>query len=103
MKNLTKSGILGCYSKLKSVCFILFLILESYLSNRSFEIKYLDISHTDKIILSLEVYKEVFLLCTADLPENELTYITSFADDTAILSVHNDPVQATITQIYNRV
>lgn len=38
----------------------------------------------------------LYVLYTADLTENELTHILIFADYTAVLSGHNDPVQASV-------
>lgn len=76
-----------------------FKILKSYLSDRSFQIKYQDILTSFYEIKSGVPQGSVlgpflYILFTADLPCDPNTTVATFADDTAILSSHFDPVVA---------
>lgn len=73
-----------------------YTIIKSYLSNRYFTVKQGE--HTT----SLNTIKSgvpqgsvlgpvLYLLFTADLPVNDLSTVATYADDTAILSSHEDP------------
>lgn len=78
-----------------------FHILKSYLSDRTFQIKY---QNTITNLYPIEsgipqgsvLGPFLYVLYTSDLPETQHTQIATFADDTAILSVHPDPGQASL-------
>jgi hypothetical protein len=76
-----------------------FSTLKSYLSNRTFQIKY-ENNLTNLYPIESGIPQGsvlgpfLYVLYTADLPESEHTMVATFADDTAILSVHDDPALA---------
>lgn len=78
-----------------------FPILKSYLSNRTFQIKHQN-NITDLYPIESGIPQGsvlgpfLYILYTADIPDSEHTMIATFADDTAILSVHDDPAQASV-------
>jgi hypothetical protein len=77
----------------------LFPILNSYLTDRTFQIKYQDIL-TDLHPIESGIPQGsvlgpfLYILYTSDLPQGAFSEVATFADDTAILSVHQDPAQA---------
>ena len=79
-------------------------ILESYLSNRKFRVKYVDHTTNDFEILAGVPQGSVlgptlYLIYTADIPQSDLIITSTFADDTALLSTHSNPVIA--SQVLN--
>jgi hypothetical protein len=77
----------------------IYSILKSYLTDRHFYVKLQDASTTLYPILSgvsqgsvLEPIR--YLIYTADIPTTRVTKMATFADDTAILASHADPVSA---------
>ena len=74
-------------------------ILESYLSNRKFRVRY-----GDSITSSYPIHAGVpqgsvlgptlYLIYTADIPQNDQIITSTFADDTALLSSHTNPIVA---------
>lgn len=79
--------------------FTFFNILKSFLSNRSFVVKFQ--SGQSKLYPILAGVPQgsvlapiLYTLFTSDIPQSQDTTLATFADDTAILSVHNDPIQA---------
>lgn len=78
----------------------LYGIIESYIQERYFQIKFdNEISELHKIQSGVPqgsvLGPTLYLLFTADLPTNEHTTLATFADDKAILSKHSDPNIAT--------
>lgn len=75
------------------------IILQSYLMGRHFFVKYQDES-TDLLPIKSGVPQGsvlgplLYLLYTADLPTTNTTTVATYADDTAILAVHQDPIVA---------
>lgn len=74
-------------------------LLESYLSRRTFVVKYKDeISEEHSIRAGVPqgsvLGPLLYLLYTADLPTNERVFTSTFADDTAILCVDKCPKNA---------
>lgn len=76
-----------------------FLILKSYLQDRYFFVQHQD-EYTSLFPIRSGVPQGsvlgpvLYLLFTADLPTNQHTTTATYADDTAILSVHRDPTTA---------
>lgn len=73
-----------------------FQILRSYLQNRCFEVKINSETTPLNEILSGVPRGSIlgpvlYLLFTADLPTHDNTITATYADDTALLSVHEDP------------
>jgi hypothetical protein len=72
-----------------------YTIFKSYLSNRCFQIRYED-ALTDLHIIRSGVPQGsvlgpvLYLLFTSDLPTTTNTTIATFADDTALLAIHDD-------------
>jgi hypothetical protein len=76
-----------------------FLILRSYLTNRTFSIKFPTSRSSSQDIKSGVPQGSVlgpflYLIYTSDLPKNPNVTIATFADDTAILSCDSDPATA---------
>ena len=74
-------------------------LLESYIKGRQFTVKENDFISTPQNIKAGVPQGSVlgpllYLLCTSDLPTNDYTHISTFADDTAIISVHENPTVA---------
>lgn len=92
----------GLLYKLKKVLpHSMYLLFKSYLTDRTFQIKYLDVITESRPIESGVPQGSVlgpflYTLYTADLPERENVQTATFADDTAVLAVHSDPVQASL-------
>ena len=77
----------------------MYKILQSYLTNRHFTTKYREAYSSLRPILAGVPQGSVFgpllyLIYTADLPTLENSTTATFADDTAILTVHEDPTMA---------
>lgn len=77
----------------------LYLLLESYLKNRTFQVK-VNGETTNNININAGVPQgsvlgpTLYLLYTADLPTTENVTIATYADDTAILFSHSSPLTA---------
>lgn len=76
-----------------------YLLLRSYLTERSFRVKHQDAYTTLRQIKSGVPQGSVlgpilYLIYTADLPTTNQTMTATFADDTAILASHEDPHKA---------
>lgn len=74
-------------------------LLKSYLSDRYFQIRSKKITSSRKKILAGVPQGSIlgpflYLLFTADMPTSILTHTSTFADDTAFLSTHANPVVA---------
>ena len=71
-------------------------MLESYISNRFLKVKYGDFI-TENYTINAGVPQgsvlgpTLYLIYTADIPVAESLTISTFADDTAIISSHKDP------------
>jgi len=73
--------------------------LSSYLTNRKFIVKYKNFTSEPKLIEAGVPQGSIlgpflYLLYTADMPTQENTHISTFADDTAIISLHKNPSTA---------
>lgn len=73
-----------------------YLLLKSYLENRCFEVKYQDSLSELKPIRASVPQRSILgpLLCTiytADLPTHPKVNISTYADDTTLLSTDMDP------------
>jgi hypothetical protein len=78
----------------------IFQILKSYVANRHLLIKYRETYTSLRPVLSGLPQGSVlgpllYLLCTADLPTTANSTTATFADDTAVLTVHEGPAEAT--------
>jgi hypothetical protein len=78
----------------------MYTILQSYITNRHFRIKYGEAHSSLRPVLAEVPQGSVFgpllyLIYTADLPTLANSTTATFADDTAILTVHEDPTEAT--------
>jgi hypothetical protein len=78
----------------------IYRILKSYLTNRHFLIKYREAYTSLHAVLSgvpqgCVLGPLLYLLYTADIPTTAKSITATFADDTAILTVHEDPAEAT--------
>ena len=74
-------------------------ILQSYLSNRKFNVKYVDyITNNHEINAGVPqgsvLGPTLYLIYTADIPQSEKIVTSTFADDTALLSSHSNPAVA---------
>jgi len=77
----------------------MYRILQSYLTNRYFRTKYREVYSSIRPILAGVPQGSVlglllYLIYTADLPTLANSAIATFADDTAVLTVHEDPTMA---------
>ena len=73
--------------------------LKSYLYNRSFKVQYNEAVSNQYVIKAgvpqgSTLGPSLYLLFSADIPENAATEIATFADDTAVLSVNDSYDQA---------
>jgi len=89
----------GLLYKLRFLPAPLFLINKSFLTSRSFAVRYLDdISHTHHIMAGLPqgsiLVSTLYNIFTSDIPHSNDTFIATFADDTDIISPHSDPDQS---------
>jgi hypothetical protein len=78
----------------------MYAILQSYLTNRHFRTKYREAYSSHRPVLAAVPQGSVlgpllYLIYTADLPTLANSTTATFADDTAILFVHEDPTEAT--------
>ena len=93
----------GLLLKLKKILpRIYYSILKSYLTNRQFVVKYLDATITTFSIEAGIPQGSVlgpllFSIYTADLPILSEITLATFADDTALLASHADPIIASST------
>jgi hypothetical protein len=77
-----------------------FILLRSYLASRMFQVRHQE-AHTSLYPILAGVLQDTILgpilytIFTADLPEAEQTLTATYADDTAILASHEDPIVAT--------
>jgi hypothetical protein len=75
----------------------LYLILKSYLSNRYFDIK-INKDETNYHLIQARVPQGsvlgpfLYLIYTADIPTTNETNMATFADDTAILTLDQNPI-----------
>lgn len=79
----------------------LYQVLKSYLNNRYFQIKYgesLSSLHpiNSGVPQGSVLGPVLYLLYTSDLPISNNTVMATFADDTAILASHTDPIEASM-------
>ena len=79
----------------------LYLVLKSYLSNRSFQVRCgTELSKHYPIEAGVPqgsvLGPVLYILFTSDIPSNPDTFLATFADDTAILSSHSDPQIASL-------
>ncbi|WP_373424456.1 RNA-directed DNA polymerase [Pantoea sp. Taur] len=79
----------------------LYLVLRSYLSNRSFRVRCgTEFSSCYPIEAGVPqgsvLGPVLYILYTSDIPTNPYTFLATFADDTAILSSHPDPQTASL-------
>lgn len=93
------------YKLKKSLPHEFYQVLKSYLHNRYFQIKHgeslSNLHPIDSGVPQGSVLGPVlYLLYTSDLPTSNNTVTATFADDTAILASHSDPVEAS-TQLQN--
>lgn len=89
----------GLLYKIKTYIPQYYLVLKSYLSNRKFQVR-----HGTELSPFFSIQSRVpqgsflgpvlYTIYTADLPESHNTTVATFADDTAILSTHEDPDEA---------
>lgn len=90
---------LGLLYKIKQVMPKYYLLLKSYLNNRSFQIKH-GAEITDLYPIKSGVPQGsvlgpvLYTLFTADLPVRRDTVVATFADDTAIMATHRNEVAA---------
>jgi hypothetical protein len=89
----------GLLYKLRFLPAPLFLILKSFLTSRTFAVRYLDdISHSHHITAGIPqgsiLAPTLYNIFTSDIPHSNDTFIATFADDTAIISSHSDPDQS---------
>ena len=75
-------------------------ILQSYLKDRKFRIKYNEYVTRDYIMAGVPhgtvLSSTLYLIFTVDLPISDKVLTSTFADDTAILSSHSNPVLASV-------
>jgi len=76
-----------------------YLLLKSYLNNRTFRVKLkTTLSSTQNILAGVpqgsDIAPFLYTLFTADIPSTDNTLIGTYADDTAILSSSQDPQEA---------
>ena len=76
-------------------------LLESYLSHRKFVLKEGDFISSPQPIEAGVPQGSIlgpflYLLYTCDMPTNSRTHISTFADDTAILAIHENPQEASV-------
>jgi hypothetical protein len=73
----------------------LYLILKSYLANRSFNVRY-NLQHSKQYSIFAGVPQDndiapfLYTIFTSDLPTTKSTLVGTYADDTALLSVSSD-------------
>jgi hypothetical protein len=77
-----------------------FTLLRSYLANRIFQVRHQEAHNSLYPILAGLPQGSIlgpilYTIFTADLPEAEQTLTVTYADDTAILASHEDPIVAT--------
>lgn len=92
----------GLLYKIKTSLPQFYLLLKSYLHNRKFQVRY-GMEYSELFPINSGVPQGsvlgpvLYTLFTSDLPEGQHTTTATFADDTAILSVHKDPDTASRT------
>ena len=90
----------GLLYKLKKIFLApYYLLLKSYLNNRTFRVKLkTTFSSTQNILAGVpqgsDIAPFLYTLFTADIPTTDNTLIGTYADDTAILSSSQDPFEA---------
>jgi len=77
-----------------------YLLIKSYLNQRTFVTKINGVLSQPQIATAgvpqgSDIAPFFFNVFTSDLPLNPNTLLVTFADDTAILAINNDPIQAT--------
>jgi hypothetical protein len=79
-----------------------YTLLRSYLTHRTYQVCYQQV-HTKLYTIPAGVPQGsilgpiLYTIFTADLPEGDQTLTATFADDTAVLASHEDPIMATLT------
>jgi retron-type reverse transcriptase len=90
----------GLFYKLKRIFpHPTYMILKSYLTDRTFQVRYQEEYTTLHTIQSGVPQGSIlgpilYSIYTADLPETEQTMTATYADDTAILASHQNPITA---------
>jgi hypothetical protein len=83
-----------------------YAILKSYLTDRTFQVRYQEEYTTLHTIQSGAPQGSIlgpilYSIYTADLPETEQTMAATYADDTAILASHQNPITASTNLLHH--
>lgn len=78
-----------------------YLILKSYLDNRTFKVRH-NLYHSTQFPISAgvpqgsDIAPFLYIIYTSDLPTSEKTILGTYADDTALLSIASDNITASL-------
>ena len=78
-----------------------YLILKSYLDNRTFKVRH-NLHHSTQFPISAgvpqgsDIAPFLYIIYTSDLPTSEKTILGTYADDTALLSIASDNITASL-------